>query len=217
MGRIQAINEHTITEPLTKLLCKAEELFAKQGYTATTIRQIAGASKINGALIIYHFGNKEALYNLIFTIRMTDLANSMQQIEHSKKDIEKLDAFIGAYISHIEKYKNFHKLMLREYCLLSSFNTDKSIIRQQILEILSFLKSIVTKLADHGPPLQTDITLFCINIILLMPRLILETEMEGNIIDILDDGRKDSAIGERIKKYFYSQFFGDQNPFPNLT
>lgn len=217
MGRKQAINEHTITEPLIKLLCKAEELFANQGYTATTIRQIAEASKINGALIIYHFGNKEALYNLIFTIRMTDLANSMQQIEHSKKDIEKLDAFIDTYISHIEKYKNFHKLMLREYCLLSSFNPEKSIIRQQMLEILSFLNSIVIKLADHGPPFQTDITLFCINIILLTPRLVLETEMDGNIIDMLDDDKKDNPIDQRIKKYFYSQFFGDQNPFLNLT
>jgi AcrR family transcriptional regulator len=212
MGRKQLINEHTITAPLTKLLCKAEELFANQGYTATTIRQIAGATKVNGASIIYHFGNKEALYNLIFTIRMKDLTNAMEQIEQSKKNIEKLDAFIDTYISHIQKYKNFHKLMLREYCLLSSFNQERSIIRQQILDTLSFLKNIVTQLTYHDPPLQTDVTLFSINIIMLTPRLVIETDLSGNIIDILDDAAQDKTINVRIKKYFYSQFFGKQKP-----
>ncbi|HET6230896.1 MAG TPA: helix-turn-helix domain-containing protein, partial [Longimicrobiaceae bacterium] len=44
------------------ILDAAETLFARQGFTATTIKQIGSAAGVNPALIYYHFGNKEALY-----------------------------------------------------------------------------------------------------------------------------------------------------------
>jgi AcrR family transcriptional regulator len=44
-----------------KILEAAEELFAEQGYTATSIRQIVAAGEVNLAAIHYHFGSKEDL------------------------------------------------------------------------------------------------------------------------------------------------------------
>jgi AcrR family transcriptional regulator len=44
------------------ILDAAEELFARQGFRTTTIKQIAARAGINSALLYYYFANKETLY-----------------------------------------------------------------------------------------------------------------------------------------------------------
>ena len=47
------------------ILDAAEELFARQGFTATTIKQIGAAAGVNPALLYYYFGDKEKLYRAL--------------------------------------------------------------------------------------------------------------------------------------------------------
>src|SRR5919206_2134418 len=44
------------------ILDAAERLFARQGFAATTIKQIGAASGVNSALLYYYFADKETLY-----------------------------------------------------------------------------------------------------------------------------------------------------------
>ena len=44
-----------------KILDTAEQLFADQGYSATSLRQIIASAEVNLAAIHYHFGSKEEL------------------------------------------------------------------------------------------------------------------------------------------------------------
>jgi len=46
----------------TAIAVAAGELFAKNGYAATTVRDIAAAAGIDPSLIIRHFGSKEGLF-----------------------------------------------------------------------------------------------------------------------------------------------------------
>lgn len=46
----------------TQLLDAAEELFAAQGYSGTSLRSIARAADANIAAVNYHFGSKEKLF-----------------------------------------------------------------------------------------------------------------------------------------------------------
>ncbi|MFW5698714.1 MAG: CerR family C-terminal domain-containing protein [Planctomycetota bacterium] len=50
------------------LIVAAGELFAQQGYDATSTRSIADAAGVNLGAIHYHFGGKEALYLACFAI-----------------------------------------------------------------------------------------------------------------------------------------------------
>src|SRR5262245_61819401 len=43
----------------------ASSLFARQGYAATSTRQICQAAGITKPVLYYHFGNKEQLYALL--------------------------------------------------------------------------------------------------------------------------------------------------------
>ncbi|CAB3773511.1 TetR family transcriptional regulator [Burkholderia sp. MSh2] len=44
------------------LLRCAQQMFARQGYAATSMREIAGLAGVNQALISHHFGSKEGLW-----------------------------------------------------------------------------------------------------------------------------------------------------------
>jgi TetR/AcrR family transcriptional regulator len=46
----------------TAILDAAEQLFARQGFRGTTIKQIAAAARVNSALLYYYFADKETLY-----------------------------------------------------------------------------------------------------------------------------------------------------------
>ncbi|MDW7672786.1 MAG: TetR/AcrR family transcriptional regulator [Bacillota bacterium] len=50
----------------TKVLEASKKLFAKNGFSATSIREIAIASGVNSAAVSYHFGGKENLLIAIF-------------------------------------------------------------------------------------------------------------------------------------------------------
>jgi len=47
------------------ILEAAEHLFAKQGFTKTTIKDIGTAARSNPALIYYYFGSKDSLYEAV--------------------------------------------------------------------------------------------------------------------------------------------------------
>lgn len=188
------------------LLNVAERLFAERGYAGTTMRLIAGAAKVNGSMVSYYFGSKEALYNLIFTLRLQELTKAVDEAQCSiQSESDKLDAFLSSYIDHIQTYKDFHKLLLREYSLLSSPGLDNSIIRKHILENLTSLRQIVLDQASQVPSKKIDITLFCVNVVVLTPRLLLENRPQFNLIDALEETDNAVPISERIKNYFYSQ------------
>jgi len=62
-----------VTEELgdtkARLLRMAERMFAEQGYTGVSLRQLTAAAGVNLAAVNYHFGSKEGLLAAIFENR----------------------------------------------------------------------------------------------------------------------------------------------------
>ena len=56
-----SVDEETRTTK-EKILIAANELFAKNGFSGASIREIATMANVNLAAINYHFKNKENLY-----------------------------------------------------------------------------------------------------------------------------------------------------------
>lgn len=54
--------KNTEKDSRLKLIESATPLFAKRGFAAVSIRQLAEAAGVNSAMISYHFGSKENLY-----------------------------------------------------------------------------------------------------------------------------------------------------------
>ena len=56
-----------------RLLDSAEQLFSRQGFSATSVRQISAAASVNLAAMNYHFGSKEQLISAVFARRLAPL------------------------------------------------------------------------------------------------------------------------------------------------
>lgn len=51
-----------MTEPRDRIVAHAIRLFASQGYSGTSVRQIVEAAGVTKPTLYYHFGNKEGLH-----------------------------------------------------------------------------------------------------------------------------------------------------------
>lgn len=57
-----------------RILHAAEELFAEQGFGATSLRQVTSRADVNIAAVNYHFGSKDNLVNEVFRRRMDEMS-----------------------------------------------------------------------------------------------------------------------------------------------
>src|SRR5215213_4294958 len=76
------------------ILDAAERTFAARGFTATTIKHLAGAAGVNTALLYYYFADKETLYREMLRRLVTRFAGQLsRQMEMAASPDEALRRF----------------------------------------------------------------------------------------------------------------------------
>lgn len=108
------------------ILEKAEELFAQNGYDATTIRHIAKAARINVAMVSYYFGSKEKLIEALFKARMEygyQYTNTIVS-DTSLNAWEKVEKIIEGYTQKVQLGQKFYRVFLAEQVV----NNNKKIV-----------------------------------------------------------------------------------------
>ncbi|MBS1928899.1 MAG: TetR/AcrR family transcriptional regulator [Chitinophagaceae bacterium] len=98
------------------ILNQAEKLFAKNGYDATTVRDIAEAAGVNLAMISYYFGSKEKLLEALFMERMasgTLLIREINNMAHLNP-WQKIQIMIDEYVNRAVQKQDFFKVMISE-------------------------------------------------------------------------------------------------------
>jgi AcrR family transcriptional regulator len=98
-----------------RVVLSAVELFAKKGFEATSMREIAEAAGVTKPMIYYHFKNKEDLY---FSILDTSLDRFTQTVraavEGEAPPEEKLQKIVATYVRHFEEENDIFRLVNRE-------------------------------------------------------------------------------------------------------
>jgi AcrR family transcriptional regulator len=83
-----------------RILHAAEELFALQGFAATSLRQVTSRADVNIAAVNYHFGNKDNLINEVFRRRMDVM--SAQRLDALHRALEtapgQLEPILAAFV-----------------------------------------------------------------------------------------------------------------------
>lgn len=64
------------------LLNAAEQLFAKKGFTATALREVAAKAHVNQALIAHYFGSKRGLFEAVYMRRGMQIAERRMELLH---------------------------------------------------------------------------------------------------------------------------------------
>lgn len=97
----------SVADPLDKkksvILDAAELLFARQGFVAVSIRDIAAEAGVNIAAVNYHFGSKERLFEALFARRVLPVNRRRltlldEAMQGRKSDKARLRAVIEAFV-----------------------------------------------------------------------------------------------------------------------
>ncbi|MBE1535621.1 TetR/AcrR family transcriptional regulator [Actinomadura algeriensis] len=67
-------------ERRAELLATAAEVFASQGYSATTVRKVADAAGILGGSLYYHFDSKESMADEILSTFLDEMWTSYERV-----------------------------------------------------------------------------------------------------------------------------------------
>lgn len=97
------------------ILDAAERLFARQGFTATTIKQIGKEAAVNPALLYYYYDSKETLYRaMLQRILGQLLARGTDAIERAATHADRIRAFVRAQAKLLAEHPHFPQLLVRE-------------------------------------------------------------------------------------------------------
>ncbi len=105
-----------MNEKQIHILEVAEQLFSKNGFDGTSIRQISKEAGINIAMISYYFGSKEKMLEALLLYRTADFKMLLDTVLSGEGSIiEILDDIIALIVSRIHKNRRMYKIVHFEY------------------------------------------------------------------------------------------------------
>jgi AcrR family transcriptional regulator len=98
-----------------QILDAAEALFARQGFAATTIKEIGTAAGVNSALLYYYFADKATLYEAVLRRVITLMATTAgERLGASPSPEAGVRAFLAAQVEVMAGNPSIPKLLMRE-------------------------------------------------------------------------------------------------------
>jgi AcrR family transcriptional regulator len=139
-----------------RILVAAEEVFANQGFDATSVRQVAREAGVPMALVLYHFGDKLGLYRAIFEVRAPAIIEQRKAglaLADLEPDPErKLDLILKAMLVPMlrlraaEQSNRFGRLIARE--ISDPASIERGIVKDMLDPIA---EAVITRLASVLP------------------------------------------------------------------
>ena len=97
-----------------EILDAAEKLFAQKGYPGTTLDDVAVAVNIRRPSLLYHFPNKNALFQGVID-RLVEGQQAMEQnLDSADYDcaLDKMNALIDGWLDWLVAHRNFASILL---------------------------------------------------------------------------------------------------------
>lgn len=122
------IQNNTTQNSRERILNTALELFALNGFSKTSTRQIAELAQVNLSSIKYYFGDKQGLYKAAFTEPVKNNKHELVSILDSNEMEIGLKLFFLSFLSPLSKNKNIQlcvKIHMRELFEPTHVNTSE--------------------------------------------------------------------------------------------
>jgi AcrR family transcriptional regulator len=101
-------------ETRRKIFEAAVGLIAEQGFTATTVEEIADRAGVAKGTVFYNFASKSALYEELLRYGVGLLAQESRAAVDGLPPKDAIAALVGAQLSYIQRYRAFAQLLLAE-------------------------------------------------------------------------------------------------------
>ena len=105
-----------VAEETRELILRAAEIeFANRGFARARLEDIAEPVGITRAAIIYHFGDKKALYAAVLEATFKALAGRIRAaLEIDAPPAERIEGLIGAWVDYAAERPTLARLFMRE-------------------------------------------------------------------------------------------------------
>ncbi|HSW12365.1 MAG TPA: TetR/AcrR family transcriptional regulator [Solimonas sp.] len=117
------MNAQTLIEPggtkaertRAAILSTAEDLFARQGYAATRLEDVAEALGLTRAALFYYYGDKQKLYDAMLADAFSGLASKLGEVLAAGECsvVERIEMGVEAWIDAIVARPTLARLILR--------------------------------------------------------------------------------------------------------
>ena len=119
-----------MTDKKEHIINKAIELFARNGFEGTSIRDLAAAADVNVAMVNYYFGSKEKLFESLVEMKSAATRGILGEIANNSElnGIEKINRIIETYVTKNFSHRQFHRLIHQELMLGNRETLQNSIV-----------------------------------------------------------------------------------------
>ncbi|HWQ45900.1 MAG TPA: TetR/AcrR family transcriptional regulator [Longilinea sp.] len=102
------------SETYQKILNTAHDLFIKQGYTATSMRQIAEEAGIGKATIYHHFPDKQTIVLELLKSTMTRMDEALQMVKAESEPRRRIQVAVGVSLKYLLESADIMQIVRRE-------------------------------------------------------------------------------------------------------
>jgi AcrR family transcriptional regulator len=146
----------TSTHPTADgILDAAEELFAEQGFAATTVKQIGTRAGVNPALLYYYFDDKEALYQaMLARLAGAFVDGGMSRLADATRPADTLRRFVEGQVEVLLRRPRLARILARE--LVDRSPHVESVVRDIVAGLFVRLCSVI-EAGQHGGAFRRDL------------------------------------------------------------
>ena len=172
------------------ILSSSLELFAKQGYSATTADQIAKKAKVSKGLIFSHFDTKQDILFAIVDEQFDRIIKNNLNADRTKTPKERLVSFVDATVDLIKSDPLLVRLSLQLNLDDGYRKLMKNKKTKEYLDLfLSQMKTVFTELGSTKPELDSFIMMFLFDGIIanytVAPELFPIDDIKEHLVDLL--------------------------------
>lgn len=188
------MNEKTdATDTPAALRGAGRQLFARQGYDATSIRQITAAAGANLGAVSYHFGSKQALYHAVVEEALAPFADRVVEASHEGADaLDRATSVVRAYFEVLRAYPDVPMLLLQE---LLAGRIPPPPATSALHRIATALATLVTDGQAEGSVRAGDPLLFGLSVIAQPIHLTIVAHMLSQVTGL---DQSDATTRERV-------------------
>lgn len=177
-------NDQNSTEVRDRIFVIARELFTKNGFKGTSVRDIASASETNVAMINYYFGSKYKLFEQVFDEAFNILYKRIfSSLSSETSFFDLVENWINSYYELLSAYPHIPNFILNEVSI-NPERITRLFKEKNPYEIYSIIKKRIEDEVKKGTIRETSPDNFLLSILSLGIFPFLFTNMAKGLLDI---------------------------------
>ncbi len=157
MPRTKEQFEKIRKETRAKILNTALELFAKKGYSNTSISEIAKSAKISKGLAYNYFESKQKLMEEVIQILFVEIGSMFSILETTKDPFEKVQVMIDLMFDWLEDKEDFWRLYASLLMQAEIKETIEKISGNFLEEMFKEIEKIFHKMKIKNPGAEAKV------------------------------------------------------------